>query len=621
MPIRTARHGFAAIATLISAASLALAQPPVPAASPARDDGNPAAYAKSLAEFAESPIAAILEAAGPDAREFHDHVTTLANPYFEGRVPGVRGNTLAADYIEWYFKRAGLAPAFATETRAADGSTVLDPRTGYRQEFQAGTNLKVVAQSARFEPLDRGLVWNSDLKPGRDFNVLGSSGNGKAVGPPVFVGYSIADAEDHGYTSFQGATDLSGKIAIVLRFEPIDEHGKSRWSKGGWSPESDLQAKLKAAAERGAAGIILVNPPGADDPRARELSDAQSTRAPALKVPVVMMTTEAVDWLLQAAARGRPHQTLEDLRKAADEKGVVVDIPRAQVTLETALEREAVTTSNVGAVLEGKGALKDQYIILGAHYDHVGYGPIGVETTNLGKLHPGADDNASGASALLVLAGKLARSYDALPAGADARSVLFLGFSAEESGLTGSRHFVSHPTITHEQMSLMINMDMVGRLRTDPPLDLEGTESAVGFYDWLAPSLERSGLRITHGANITQNSDHYSFYTRKVPVLVLFTGYHRDYHKPGDTASKINHLGAARIISLVHDVALAAAQRPEPFVFAPSKKKKEDQASLCARRSDSASPRGTTAMMTACWWAMSARGGPRPTPASRPATA
>jgi Zn-dependent M28 family amino/carboxypeptidase len=549
--------------------------PPPHAAAPAEVAHTAADLQKAIADLGDSPIAAILEAAGPDAREFNDHVTTLANPFFEGRVPGVRGNSLAADYIEWYFKRAGLQPAFPTDVPAADGTTVVDPGTSYRQPFQAGTSLKVTAQSLSFGLGGGGTV---DLTPGKDFTVLGTSGNGKVSGKPVFVGYSITENEDGDYSSYPDKTDLTGKVAIVLRFEPLNAEGHSKWTKGGWSPASALDDKLKAAADRGAAAIIVVNPPGADDPRVKELATTDGTRGKAQKVPVVMVTQAAADKLIRGgAAEGSPN-SLQELRKAADEKGGVSDLPGATVTLETAIARDPIMTANIGGVIPGKGALKDQYVILGAHYDHVGYGPIGVDPSNQGKLHPGADDNASGTSALLVLAGKLARTYADLPADANARSVLLLAFSAEESGLVGSHFFVSHPSIKPEQISLMINMDMVGRLRTDPPMDVEGTESAAGFYDWLAPFFETSGIKITHGSNVAQNSDHASFYNRKIPVLFFFTGYHKDYHKPGDLAAKINQVGAARIIALVHDITLAAAKRSEPFVFAEPKKKDEPAA-------------------------------------------
>jgi Zn-dependent M28 family amino/carboxypeptidase len=523
----------------------------------------------------ESPIAWFLEAAGPDAREFNDHVTTLANPFFEGRVPGVRGNALAADYIEYYFKRAGLKPAFASEIKAADGTAVMDPNTSFRQGFSAGTSLKVMTQAVR---LNLGSFGTVDLKAGEEFTVLGSSGTGKVTGTPVFVGYSIVEAEDQDYTSYPDKTDLSGKVAIVLRFEPMDEHGKSRWTKGGWSPASELAAKVTAAVERHAAAVIVVNPPGADDPRAKELSDTQSTRGRAQPVPVIMMDAAHAERLMRAADPTDANRSLLHFREGADVKGGVVDLPNASVTIETALSRDPISTDNVGALLPGKGKLKDQYIVLGAHYDHVGYGPVGVDPGNMGKLHPGADDNASGTSALMVVAGKLAKSYAALPEGASARSVVFLAFSAEESGLVGSHYFVAHPSVKLEQMDLMINMDMVGRLRTDPPLDIEGTESAEGLYDWLAPYFAKSGIAITHGSNIAQNSDHASFHSKKIPILFLFTGFHRDYHKPGDTAAKINQVGAARIIGLVHDITLGAAQRAERLKFAPPKKKEGEEA-------------------------------------------
>src|SRR5205814_1609168 len=168
---------------------------------------------------------------------------------------------------------------------------------------------------------------------------------------------------------------------------------------------------------------------------------------------VVMASTDAVDRLVQAGdPTDGPRRTLMAFRKQADERGGPVHLPNATATLTTRLSYEPISTDNVGAVLPGKGKLADQYIVIGAHYDHVGYGPVGTQPQNIGKLHPGADDNASGTSGVLVLADRLTRAYADLPEGTDARSVLFLTFSAEESGLIGSHWFVNHPSIDLSQI-------------------------------------------------------------------------------------------------------------------------------------------------------------------------
>lgn len=523
--------------------------------------------ARAIADLGESPIAAIYEAAGPDVRAFAQHNMTLSNPFFEGRVPGSNGNRVAADYIEYWFKRAKLDPAFPTEEKATDGTPVLTPNTSFRQPFSQGTEMKVQQAALSFNLGPAGTV---ELQRDTDFTVLGSSGSGKVTGPIVLVGYAITEGND-GYKTFVDETDLTGKIAVVFRFEPMKEDGKSKWVESGWSPAASIDSKLQALAERHAAGIIVVNPPGAADPRAKVLSRTSETRGfgKALSIPIVMASTEAVDRLVQAGdPTDGPRRTLLDFRKICDAQGGVIPLPNASASILTGISYEPVMTDNVGGVLMGKGALKDQYIVIGAHYDHVGYGPVGTQPQNNGKLHPGADDNGSGTSGLLVLTEKLATAYAELPPGASARSILFLAFSAEESGLIGSNYFVRHPSIALDKIDLMLNMDMIGRLRGGK-LEVQGTESARGLYDWLKPFFDDSGLVIAHGSEVAGNSDHASFYQKKLPVLFFFTGLHREYHTPQDTGFTIAQLGAGKVIGLVYRIALAAAQRPDRWEFTP----------------------------------------------------
>ncbi len=519
--------------------------------------GGAARPEEAVRALGESPVAALFDVLGPDAKAFNAHVITLSNPFFEGRAPGSRGNVLAAEYIESYFKLFELRPAFDTEVTAADGTPVITRGASFRQQFSMGSELTVDRQSLS--------VGGRDLKEGTDFTVLGYSGDGKVSAPIVFVGYSLKRGMD-GYVSYPDGTDLTGRIALVLRFEPMTEAGKSRWASDGWSPSAALEAKISAAAARGAAAVILVNPPGADDPRATTLATTRDTNGDGQKkVPVLMMSTDRAEELVRAAdPQGR---SLMDLRVMADAAGAVIDLPGATVAIETRLTRTPILTENVGAVLPGRGSLRDQYLIIGAHFDHVGFGPAGAQPTNYGKLHPGADDNASGTSGLLVLADKLARAYLELPEGASARSIMFVAFSGEESGLIGSRHFVRNPPIKPEQMYLMVNMDMIGRLRNDQ-LEVGGVGTAAGLREWLAPYFDRSGLAIKATSSGFGPSDHASFAAAKVPVLFFFTLLHREYHTPADVGSTINQMGAAKVIGLAFDIVSGLATRTEPLSVA-----------------------------------------------------
>jgi hypothetical protein len=551
------------VALLASLPPLATAQH---SAAPAEAKLDEAEVRSGIEKLGESPIATVLTELGSDVQTYQQHVTTLASPFFEGRAPGLNGNRVAADYIEFYLRRAGLEPAFASETTGPDDSKVVDPASSYRQPFQSGRDLKVRAQEMAFNVGGDTLV----LKPGRDFNLLGGSGSGQLENAPVaFVGYSI-DAGTDAYTSYPGDPDLTGKVALIFRFEPMDERGRSKWVEKAWSPASGLNAKLTAAAEKGAAAILLVNPPGADDPRANELMDTRGSIGASrrMTIPIAMITPEAAARLVGAA---RPKTTLTALRQRADEKGEVLDLGGVGVTVNAEIKHEPVMTDNVAGVLRGRGELKDQYIVIGAHYDHVGYGPIGVmNASNMGKLHPGADDNASGTSGVLMLAEKLAAAYAQAPQDQPLRSVILMCFSAEEGGLNGSRWWVNHPSVPLEQVDLMINMDMIGRLRSGK-VDIDGVESAEGFYDLLRPFFEESGLNVKHGFSIPSNSDHYSFYAKKIPILSLFTGYHREYHTPADEAHLINAPGAVQLLELVEKITVAAAERPERLKYKPSR--------------------------------------------------
>lgn len=507
------------------------------------------------------------ETLATDAADYRVHITTLANPFMEGRAPGTRGNRVAADYIEFNLKALGLAPAFALETTLADGTKATKDRADWRQPF--------VAPSSAGRPTDTVRLGGSTLAytpaggaevrltPGTDYNVLGYSHAGDLRGPLAFAGYSIDEGNDD-YSSYPKGADLTGKIAIVLRFEPMDEQGKSKWADVRWSANAGLDSKLRAAAERGAAGIILVNAPGADDDRVNKLDDLSLAGNRPMKVPVVMMSIAAADALVKSAdAEGR---SLLDLRKLADAKGGVIDLPRAEGVLNVDIQRVPLMTDNVGGILAGSGALKDEYIVIGSHYDHVGYGMFGSRdgAKSRGKIHAGADDNASGTSGNLLVARKLAQAYAAMPAETPRRSVLFLWFSAEESGLVGSRWYVNHPAVPLEQHALMLNMDMIGRLR-DGKLEVGGVGTSEGLAEWCEPYWDSSGLVIKPTRIGAPNSDHYSFHLKGVPNLFFFTGLHKEYHSVEDVVATINMEGAASVADLVYRLALDGALRPEPF--------------------------------------------------------
>lgn len=534
---RTSKRRLRAAATVALFASLpisptlAVPQNAVPAAAPA-----PATAAVASA--------AIDDDFDADVRVFNDHIVTLANPFMEGRAPGSRGMEIAKEYFEYYLRRAGVEPGF-------------DNGTSYRQPFPLGGTLDIARQSIVAHIGDTQLTFAPDVE-----QVATSMGASMIVtGPMVFVGYSIDNGPD-GYSNYGTDTDLSGKVAIMYRFGPMDENGKSLWSGSLANAAASIDNKIRGASERGAAGIIILNPPITTDPSASQLiSDVSG--AENASIPIMMMSAEAGSRLLEAAS----DRSALALRRYADAGGGTVTLD-GTITISADIDRRSLMAENVGGLLPGRGRLRDEYIVIGAHLDHLGMVDSGARS-GAGDVYTGADDNASGSAAVLLLADKLAAEYAALPASADARSILFIGFSAEESQLKGSQHYVSNPIAPIQNHDLMINLDMIGRIENGG-LNVTGSNSAQGFAVWLDPFYDRSDLRIVKTDRYKRGrSDHSSFRAKGVPILfaIMAGDLHEDYHTPGDVSWKINREDSVRTVYLFRDIALAAAQRSERLVF------------------------------------------------------
>ncbi len=526
----------------------------------------PAATSPVRAVTDNGPTAELLETLTPEQLEYFQHVTTLSNPFFEGRGPGTRGNVLAAEYFEWHFKKLNLTPAFPL-IETVDGKEVSTPFGSFRQPFSVAGGSKLKAST-----LAAGGV---TMKQGTQYEIVGASGSGEVSGGLAFVGFGIEKGKG-GYNSFtglEGERPLEGKIAILLRYEPMDEKGNSQWREGGadggagFTDASSLPGKIRSTVERGAAGIILVSPSNANDQRAKVLETMQSARMGARRdIPIAMVIPAAMDTLLKAAGTT---ETIEVLVKAANAAGASRMLG-GSVTLAAEIVREKPLTENAGAVLAGEGPLASQFIIIGGHYDHVGYGFSGSRSpTGAGKIHPGADDNASGSSGVLMVAKLLALDYAKL-AGPNRRSIMFIGFSGEELGLLGSRHMTRNMPITADQATVMLNMDMIGRVRFNK-VDAAGIGSAEGFKELATPIFEASGLKVRTVPGGQGPSDHASFYASNIPVLHFFTGLHPQYHMPEDVYQLINPVGAMQVVGIVKQLAVVLGTRPEPLKFTPAK--------------------------------------------------
>jgi hypothetical protein len=510
-------------------------------------------------------LALVFEDLGPDARQWYQHVQTLANPYFEGRAPGTEGIKAAADYIEFYFRKSGLEPAFADgknpsseELGGGESAVAWD---SFRQPFFFGMpGMPSIVKKAEAS------IAGEDLVDGEQFVVLGNSASLDLSAPLSFVGYGIASGED-GYSSFDDQSNLAGRIAMVLRYEPLNDEGKSRWSLDRFSSHAGIGQKLQSLQQRGAAGVIMVNPPGAvDGQTGLEPLERSSRFGQTLEIPAIQVTPEVADQLLkQADPEGRDLITLRKLADNGEIKTVnLKDDVRVSMSVE--IEQGGYDTENVGGVLRGRGDLADEWLVVGAHYDHVGYGYTGARPDNRGMLHPGADDNASGTSALLIMAQRFSEAYRKAGDETNLRSILFIAFSAEEAGLHGSRHYVRNPTVPIDTIDMMFNMDMVGRLRSDE-LSVSGTGTAAEFDEILTPHFTSSGLTVATSPGGFGPSDHASFFGEGIPVLFFFTGLHPEYHTPADLGHTVNPAGAAKVIDLGERILMDLASREKGLTF------------------------------------------------------
>jgi peptidase M28-like protein/PDZ domain-containing protein/PA domain-containing protein len=482
-------------------------------------------------------VAGVAHAAAPPAPPAEwllDQVKTLSAPETEGRGSGTPGAERAARHIAGVFKAAGLAPG-------GDSGT-------YLQSFPVTTGIRLGAVNslAILTPSARSMAL------GRDFMPLAVSSDGSVTADLVFAGYGIT-APDLGYDDYAGL-DVRGKIALVLTEEPRARDPASPFRRPEAYHYSERSHKIINAREHGARAIIVVPRPGdATDapPPLHGISQPWGILA-------VSVTRAVADSLLAPGGR-----RVTDLADGIDQSLAPRSFPLAgvQMKLAVSLVRERGTASNVVGILPGTDPrLSHEAVVVGAHYDHLGRGGEGsLAPDQIGVIHPGADDNASGTAAVMGLA----RAYGA--AGGAPRTLVFVAFAGEEMGLLGSSHFARTAPFPQGKTMFMVNLDMVGRLR-DGKLYVAGVDSGDGLRGLVTDAARGLGLAPELRGDPFSPSDHTAFYTAGVPVLFLFTGAHSDYHRPSDTWEKLNPQGletvttfAARVVTAVAAQSLAPA--------------------------------------------------------------
>jgi hypothetical protein len=472
-----------------------------------------------------------------------EYVRDLASDQFGGRGVGTAGIELARDYIAREFASAGLRPG------GDNGS--------YLQAFEVTTGV-AIKPATRLQ-----FGGGAELASRQDWVPLGFSASNRVETEVAFVGYGIT-AKDYGYDDYQGI-DVKGKTVIVLRYEPPPKDASSPFRKyPDYSVHAALTTKARNALDHGAAAIILVDFKHTGDER-NELTSTQNSlwRARSSLMAVQVRHRVIEEWL------GHHNVSLSALQQRIDDQQRPASraVPNGRVAVEVSLEQLRQRTANVVGVLQGSDpVLKEQNIVIGAHYDHLGLGYYGTrDSSTQGQIHHGADDNASGTAVLLDVARRLTQTGSR-----PLRTIIFVAFSGEELGLYGSRHYVDHPTAPLSSTTAMLNLDMVGRLRENR-VRVYGTGSANELSGIVDNAAREIGVEINTADGVGR-SYHMSFYNNKLPALHFFTGTHPDYHRPSDTWEKLNIEGMIKISALVTAVSreLADSRTPMLFVSLPS---------------------------------------------------
>ena len=442
-------------------------------------------------------------------------VRYLADPAREGRGVGTAGLDSAAAFIEGQMRRLGLEPG-------GDSG-------GFRQMLEVTTGAQAIAPCAL-------EVGGKRFDLGETFQPLGFSTNGTLRAPVVFAGYGIT-APGYDYDDYAGV-DVHDKLVLVMTNEPGEMDSTSRFDGSVNTPHAELRTKAINAREHGALGLLVVNGPRyhACEPLRKPRAEGSGYMTSGL---LAAQISEDAAALLLAPA-GLSLAALQDSIDARTAPRSVA-LPES-ATATVTLRRQRAHIANVVGWLPGRDTSRT--LVLGAHYDHLGYGAEGSLAPDSHLPHLGADDNASGVAAMIGAA----REFAAREAQGwrPEHRLVFCAFTGEEMGLVGSGYFVDHPTFPLPTAETMLNMDMVGRLR-DGRLMVMGTGTAAEFDTLVANADRAAGFDLKTSSDGYGPSDHSSFYKKKVPVLMLFTGAHADYHKPSDTWDKLNYPGLARV--------------------------------------------------------------------------
>jgi len=465
------------------------------------------------------------------AAELRAHVQYLSSDALEGRKAGSPGADKAAGYIANEFESYGLTPLGDHATYFQRFEFIAGVKLGTNNKFAVGVGGTAHA-----------LALNQQFRP------LGFSSNATFSGDVVFAGYGISAPDKH-YDDYSGL-DVANKAVILLRYAPATDSSKNEFDQF-----SSLRYKASKAKELGAKVLIVVTGPlDSDSDDLIKLSYDQAIGNAG--IIAINITRATADELLQSTGT-----TIKKLQDDIANSKQPHSMPIKDLTVEIQSDVESISnnSANVIGFLEGSDpALKNEVLVIGAHYDHLGYGgeSSGSLKPDTVAIHHGADDNASGTSGLLELAQAFSSRRNELK-----RSLLFISFTGEEEGLLGSEYYVKNPAIPLDRTVAMINMDMIGRLN-NKKLIVYGTGTSREFDSLVTVHNVDSSFVLSLMKDGFGPSDQSSFYAKQIPVYFFFTDLHSDYHRPSDTWDKLNYVGMEKVVRFVEQVAFDVDQEP-----------------------------------------------------------
>ena len=481
------------------------------------------------------------------------HIKFLASDELKGRSNGSPELERAAEYIAMQFRNDGLQPA-------GDNGSWYQPF-----ELQAGLT---VGRDNRLSIEGEGqhvrlTLGTSYFPVGAPFNDMPDVASAEIENVPlVFAGYGLA-VPSVGYDDYANV-DVADKAVLIFSHEPQERDPNSRLNGNRPVPQTTVDAKASLARRHGARALIVVMDPvhQIDDAPYSLFSadpDAESEPIPVLRVRRQEMQPLLDAWGLDAVAK----QIDRDLQPRSR------PLPTGKVTYVEHLSRNRRIVRNVVGVLPGSDPQKSkEAVVIGAHYDHVGLGGrLSVAPERTGEIHNGADDNASGTAAIMEMAKAAVSQRARFP-----RTLVFIAFAGEERGLLGSAHYAGKPYIPMDNTVGMLNLDMVGR--ANGSVDVSGLDLSPSIEADLQAASSASGdqLKVRREGPGAGRSDDSSFIDKRVPAINFFTGFHSDYHRPGDDWEKIDARGVSRVAALALELAARLAARNDRPEFVPPRR-------------------------------------------------